>query len=291
MNESSSSPSKRSRRRWLAGSTVRSPVVRYRVTVAPRSRPEEQFAEEVLRRVLKIEVAQRDDGSAPRMADALLRLPDGRDGALEVTTIGERQSLEREAIAANTNWHVDGSKWTWMVHVGRGVVMRDFERHLATLVLACERHGVMDPRLVLYEYRQLEAFQWFAASDLSMHAFPETNRPGAIEVLPDGGGGAVYEHLDELPQWLAERLREPDLAENIDKLRATGSEELHLFLRIHDTAMPFSLYYPLAWGEYVPSVALDAPDGLTGVWLAPAWKNPILWWSARTGWRREDCFE
>src|SRR4051795_4794432 len=37
---------------------------------------------------------------------------------------------------------------------------------------------------------------------------------GVIEVLPDGGGGAVYEHLDELPQWMAERLREPDLGED-----------------------------------------------------------------------------
>lgn len=124
-----------------------------------------------------------------------------------------------------------------------------------------------------------------------MHGFPETNRPGTIDVLPDGGGGAVYEHLDGIPQWMAGRLREPDMAENIDKLRTTGRDELHLFLRIHDTAMPFSLYHPLAWADCVPSDPLQAPPGLTGLWLAPAWKNPILWWGSRTGWRREDCFD
>lgn len=32
--------------------------------------------------------------------------------------------------------------------------------------------------------------------------------------------------------------------ESIDTLRATSRAEFHLFLRIHDTAMPFSLYYP-----------------------------------------------
>lgn len=259
--------------------------------VTQRARPEERFAEEVLRRVLGLEVTQRDDGSAPRMPDALFRLPDGQEGALEVTTLGQRAALEREAIAAKKDWCVEGSRWAWMLHVGRHVVMRDLELHLPTLVLTCESEGVADPRRISYEHREVEAFQWFAASDLSMHGFPDTNRPGAIDVLPDGGGGAVNEHLDELPQWLAGRLREPDVAEKIDKLRATDREELHLFLRIHDTAMPFSLYYPLAWGAFVPAEPLDPPGGLTGLWLAPAWKNPILWWSAHGGWARADCLD
>lgn len=258
----------------------------------PRVRNEERFAEEVLRRVLGIEVTQRDDGSAHRMADALFLLPDGSEGALEVTTIGEREAIEREAIAAKTDWQVEGAAWAWMVHVGPGVVMRDLERHLATLVLACERQRARDPRLLRGDDCDREAIEWFASSNLSMHGFADTNRPGAIDVLPDGGGGgAVYEHLDELPQWLGERLQEANLAENIDKLRSTGRAELHLFLRVHDTAMPFSLYYPLAWGDYIPAAPLDAPDGLTGVWLAPAWKNPILWWGAGTEWRRDDCLD
>lgn len=256
-----------------------------------RARPEERFAEEVLRRIVGIEVTHRDDGTAHRMVDALFRSPDGLDGALEVTTIGEPEALEREAIAAKTDWRVVGSTWAWIVHVGRGVMMRDLERHLPTLVITCERHGASDPRLVSHEYPDKEAFDWFAASAISIHGYPETKRPGAVDVLPDGGGGAVYEHLDELPQWLTGRLREPDLAKKIDKLRETGREDLHLFLRIHDTAMPFSLYHPLACGDYVPAEPLDAPPGLTGLWLAPAWKNPILWWSATRGWARADCLD
>jgi hypothetical protein len=77
--------------------------------VVVRARPEERFAEEVLRRMLGIEVAHRDDGTAHRMVDALFRSPDGVDGALEVTTIGEPEALEREAIAAKTDWRVVGS--------------------------------------------------------------------------------------------------------------------------------------------------------------------------------------
>lgn len=259
--------------------------------MAQRTRNEERFAEEVLHRVLGIEVTQRDDGSAPRMPDALFELPDATEGALEVTTIGEREALEREAIAAKRDWRVPGAQWAWMVHVGAGVVMRDLERHLPTLVLACEGAGARDPRVLPVDERLSEAGQWFANCDVSMHGFPETSRPGAIDVLPDGGGGAVYEHLDELPAWLTARLHEPDLLENVDKLRATGRSDLHLFLRVHDTAMPFSLYFPLAWGEYVPSDPLVVPQGLTGLWLVPGWRNPILWWGSSTGWARADCLD
>lgn len=153
------------------------------------------------------------------MPDALFRLPTGVEGALEVTTIGEREALERDAIAANTDWHVAGARWAWMAHVGAGVAMREFERHLPALVLACEASGATDPRLVPREYRgDTGAFDWFARVDVSMHGFPQTSRPGAIDVLPDGGGGAVYEHLDELPRWLNDRWREPDLAGNVEKL-------------------------------------------------------------------------
>lgn len=261
------------------------------MTMVTRRRSEERFAEEVLRRVLDIEVVQRDDGSSPRMADVLFRLPDGRDGALEVTTIGEREALEREAIAARTDWRVEGSTWAWMVHVGRDVVMRDLGRHLPTLIRTCESHGASDPRRLPGEHRQTDAFDWLDESAVSMHGFSETNRPGAIDVLPEGGGGAVLDHLDELPLWLATRLGEPDLDENMQKLRATGRDELHLFLRIHDTAMPFALYDPLAWSDCAPREPLDAPTGLTGVWLAPAWRNPILWWSLSGGWARADCLD
>lgn len=256
-----------------------------------RQRHEERFAEEVLRRALGIVVTQRDDQSIARMVDALFMLPDGRRGALEVTTIGDREALEREAIAANRDWHVDGTEWAWLIHVGAGVSIRDLERHLPALVLACEQHGASEPGLVPFEHRRQEAFAWLSASEVSKHGSPRTNRPGAVDVLPDGGGGAVYKDLEDLPQWLAGRLRRPDLARKIDKLRATGRDELHLFLRVHDTAMPFSLYDPLAFGPYIPAGGLHPPEGLTALWLAPAWRNPSLWWSAMQGWQRENCFD
>jgi hypothetical protein len=259
--------------------------------MARTHRQEERFAEEVLRRVLGAVVTAHDDTSRPRMVDALFVLPDGREGALEVTTIGDQDALQLEALAAKGDWTVPGGRWAWVVCVGAGVSMRKLAEHLPELVLTCERLGIPSPELVAGDEGRAPAFRWVESCDVRIHGFPETSRPGAVDVLPNSSGGAVYEHLDELPEWLEHRLGEADLVSNLEKLAATGRPERHLFLRVHDTALPFSLYYPLAWGDYIPARELLVTFGLTGLWLAPAWKNPLLWWGAATGWQRADCLD
>lgn len=257
---------------------------------AVEGRPEERYAAEVLRRVLGVEVAHEDDGSSPGMVDALFEYPDGRLGALEVTTLGDRRAMEREALTAKRDWAVEGAAWAWMVHVGDGVDLRDLAKHLPVLIRECEEIGVTDPRQVRGARTQSVAHTWLDGVDVRFHGYPTSRRHGAVDVLPAGSGGAVFEGLDGLPAWLEARLEEADLQRKLEKLRRTGREELHLFLRVHDTALPFSLYYPLAWGEAVPD-GLDPPADLTGLWLAPAWRNPILSWRSDIGWSRADCFD
>jgi len=99
---------------------------------------------EVLRRVLGIAVTAVDDNSRPAMVDALFVLPDGTEGALEVTTIGDPSALESESLAAKGPWTVDGARWAWMVHVEPSVSMRELAKHLPELVRTCERLGVSE---------------------------------------------------------------------------------------------------------------------------------------------------
>lgn len=110
-----------------------------------RPRSEERFAVEVLRRVLGIAVTAVDDNSRPAMVDALFVLPDGTEGALEVTTIGDPSALESESLAAKGPWTVDGARWAWMVHVEPSVSMGELAEHLPELVRTCERLGVHEP--------------------------------------------------------------------------------------------------------------------------------------------------
>lgn len=254
------------------------------------ARPEERFAGEVLRRVLGATVTQHDDGSSPRMVDGLFELPDGTLGAVEVTTIGEQAALERESLAAKRDWSVPGSRWSWAVYVGADS-LKDLQRHLATIILDCERRSIANPEHVEHEH-PTDAWAWFETSGVRMHGFETLNGPPVIDVIPEAGGGAVWgDSMDKFPGWLAARFRQPDLTTKIGKLRATRRADLHLFLRVHDTAMPDELYYPLAFGDTIPTEPLHAPAGLTGVWLAPRWRNPILRWSSDDGWSREDCLD
>lgn len=253
--------------------------------------PEERFAEELLRRVLRVRVTARDDNSLPRMVDALFDLPDGRLGALEVTTIGDEATFEQERLAAKRDWYVEGANWAWVVNANGPMSMQTLGEHLPAIVLACERQGVTDPAAVAPEAQHLPAFQWLCSTNASLVGLPGSSHPGKVWVLPDGGGGFVSDHLDGLPDWLERRLEEPDLGRKLEKLRATGREEQHLFLRVHDSAMPYDLYDPLAFQTCVPSAPLDPPAELTGLWLVPGWKNPVLWWGAATGWRREDVLD
>jgi hypothetical protein len=251
------------------------------------TRPEERFAEKVLVRVLGIVVTQRDNNTQPRMVDALFDLPDGRRGAMEVTTIGDEGALETEGLARKMRWTLKGATWAWIVHVGPGVSFKELKRHLPVIALTCERHGVREPELIPWADTDHLAFRWLYSVDVSVRGYPNSRRSGVVEVLPKGGGGLISEHLDDLPTWLEARLAQPDLLENLAKLAATGREEQHLFLLVHDTALPFALYHPLAWSDLLPKDSLRAPVGLTGLWLAPQWKNPILWWASAAGWSRE----
>lgn len=162
---------------------------------------------------------------------------------------------------------------------------------LSVTGLTCESTGMTDPEDAAFAYRDHPAFNWFEASDISMRGFPDTNHPGRVDVLPDPSGGFVRDDLDDLPAWLSARLARPDLERKVEKLRSSGRDELHLFLRVQHTGMPFELYEPTAFTSIVPTTAFDPPSGLTGLWLAPAWGNPILWWQSGDSWQRADCLD
>ena len=119
-----------------------------------------------------------------------------------------------------------------------------------------------------------------------MHGFPETNRPGAIDVLPQGFGGAVADDLDALPDWLADRFDTGLLGNKLAKLARTGRPEQHLFVRVHQSGMPFGLFHPLTWTTAVPSGNLQRHGSLTALWMVARWSRSALRWSAIDGWDR-----
>lgn len=243
-------------------------------------RMEERFAVAVLRGTIGARFTAYDEGRVAGHVDGLFVLPDGREGALEVTTLAEPASMQVEAIAAN-DWIVPGATWAWMVNVGPAVDMRSLHEHIVDLVLTCERLDVNTPDDALVAPR--EAFAWYEQNDVSMHGFPETNRPGAIDVLPHGFGGAVSDNLDALPDWLADQFDTPLLGR---KLARTERPEQHLFVRVHQSGMPFAFFHPLAWATAVPLASPHGHGSLTALWMVARWSRSALRWSALDGWDR-----
>lgn len=252
-------------------------------------RDEERFACEVLRRVIRARFTEYDNNSRPRQVDGLFEAPDGTLGALEVTTFGDERALETEALTQRHPWHVEGLRWAWNVSIGDNVSVRSLRRHLPDLLGAFEDAGDTHPRR--RAYRGIgPAFDWWNRADVNFVGFPSATIP-KVHTSPQPRAGFVGEPFDEFPGWLSARLAEPDLTAKLEKLRETGRTDLHLFVRVHETGMPFRFLDAVGFSEQVPAVEFAPPYGLTGLWLAPRWRNPILRWEAARGWRREDVLD
>jgi hypothetical protein len=260
-------------------------------TVSTSPRSEERYAAELVGRVLGATITDRDDGSEAGMVDALFEMPDGRLGALEVTIVADRRAMQAEALGDRLDGlRVPGARGVWTLVADRRVIMRNADRHIASLVLSCEERGLGDPTLLLVEeFVDDPAYRWWVKSHRpSLRGSFETNRPGTVNVMPDLGPAVWVQDLAGLTDWLHSRFESEPVAGKLRKLSATGRPEQHLFLILHESSdIPPHVLERLNWSDTVPSEPLEPPEGLTGLWLAGRWRNPILRWHKAAGWSRQ----
>lgn len=93
-----------------------------------------------------------------------------------------------------------------------------------------------------------------------------------------------------LVDWVEEQMQ-ADLARKVRRFNEIEGAERHLFLSMHDSGMPFDLYYPLAFSASVPDRAPVLPMGLTGLWMMPNWEASVLWWHRERGCTRFEYSE
>lgn len=260
-------------------------------------RAEERFAGEVLRQVLRARVTEWDTNAQPGMVDALFELPDGRLGALEVTTLGDEAELKAENLGRKLHGMIiAGARLCWVLMANAKVIpsKADLEvarASLTSLILRCEAEGVSDPRSLRFaENQEHPGYAWWWRVGQPTLFGIDCSRPGAVDVLPDiGSGGAVPSTMNGFVEWADAALEAPLLRSKLEKLERSGRPERHLFVRLHDSAdVPFAIEYALSFTTMVPEDGLTPPSPLEGFWICPRWQNPILWWGARSGWRREN---
>ncbi|GAB7070393.1 hypothetical protein H7J06_11605 [Mycobacterium hodleri] len=113
----------------------------------------------------------------------------------------------------------------------------------------------------------------------------DMTNPGAM-VVPAAGGGAVDETLSGFADALGEAFDDDNIKRHFEKLaRAVDVDERHLFIPMHSSALPFSVFSELVFEETLPPDPPPLPDHVTHLWLAPEASRRVLLWSRDAGWR------
>jgi hypothetical protein len=113
-------------------------------------------------------------------------------------------------------------------------------------------------------------------------------KPGA-HVVPASGGGWIDETLSSFTEALADAfLENRHVAPHFEKLERANADERHLFIPLHDSALPFSVGSELIFSDTLPPDPPRVPRLITHLWVAPAFGKRVLLWSRSEGWR--NCY-
>lgn len=238
--------------------------------------------------VLAVPFTWADDGHQPGQVDAWLHLPEGGRAAFEITTIVDERAAEVERLACGTRTDTSLA-WAWHVEVFSTTNVKEMNKHLPTLLRACEATGATDPDHLDRHAPELlgavpEAQRWYDRSAVCATGLPAAKRTGRVDVMPGGFGAAVDEQLTDLARWLDELWTTPLLERHLEKLTRTDAAEKHLFLWLYDSGMPAEILLGLTGDFTLPGFLPPPPPAITSLWLATRWKVPVLRWSKGRGW-------
>jgi hypothetical protein len=223
--------------------------------------------------------------------DAILTLQDGRKVAFEVTNLAAGGALKLAMLLAKDNhkWPVPGD-WFWTIEVGSLEDLWPLKRCYESIILICESAAEPYPYRIASEPSAHPDLQWLAhESSSEMTGYPEQlakdmDRPGAM-VVQRAGGGVVDESMSGFADALSEAFKSPHIEPHFEKLLRTDADERHLFIPLHDSALPFSISSELVFEDTLPPEPPRLPDSVTHLWLAPAGSRRVLLWSRAAGWR------
>ena len=218
--------------------------------------------------------------------DAILTLHDGRKAAFEVTNLGTESALKLAMLLAKDKhkWPLPGD-WFWHIEVGSLEDLRRLKQCYENIILICEHAGEPYPYQIAWEPSAQQDLQWLVYESSSvMTGYPDVTKPGAM-VVPVAGGGVVDESLSGFADALSEAFKSPHIESHFEKLAKADADERHLFIPLHDSALPFSISSELVFEDTLPPDPPPLPDSVTHLWLAPAGSRRVLLWSQAVGWR------
>ncbi|WP_248579406.1 hypothetical protein [Nocardioides sp. InS609-2] len=249
---------------------------------------QEVFAAIVVANAVGARAEAYDVRGRQRAFDVRLTYPDGREAALEVTSqagvgVQQRNSLTRDEVP-------NPGRWTWHISIGDVRDLPELLERYARIITTSEALGISDPSSLYSRHLPSLDFEWLMESSASMSGMPDMaadERPNrqTIRILPPGTGGAVDDSLEGLPGVIAGVLSLPNQLRHVDKLRASGYEETHLFLALDEGSLPFAQRAALVGKPTaVPSEGLLLPEGLNFLWFVSDFSH-TLYAYGEGGWR------
>jgi hypothetical protein len=107
--------------------------------------------------------------------------------------------------------------------------------------------------------------------------------PGAghdAMVTPPARAGWVDNALPDFADELSTAFQAGHITPHFEKLqREPNVDERHLFIPLHETALPFNISKTLTFEETLPSEPPPVPNYVTHLWLAPAFGKRVLLWT------------
>lgn len=239
-----------------------------------------------------------DVGGRQGVVDAMLTLRDGRKAAFEVTNLAAKGALYTASVLARDNhrWPLPG-KWFWTIDVGSAEDLKRLKATYEKIILLCEAAGEPDPRRRMgWEPSADPDLQWLVQSKSTMLGHPnhfakDMQNPGAM-VVPASDGGFIDHSMSGFAAELSKAFESPHISSHFRKLAEVDADERHLFIALHDSALPFGIASELMFGEEsLPPEPPPVPDYITHVWLAPAFSRRVLLWSRGKGWESFSPYE
>ncbi|TDD57691.1 hypothetical protein E1263_22630 [Kribbella antibiotica] len=214
---------------------------------------------------------QRDCCGRQGAVDFLLRYPDGREAALEVTSEAMPRARQLNSLLENKALPNPGN-WTWSATVGDPRDLPELDARCERIILACEAAGIREPRYAYELWPANSDINWLMRSSVDMYGSPDLpkvsdGREVPFNVTPGSIGGGTSETLNEFGEVFQDLLGLENVQRHVAKLVRSGQTERHLFLVCGMTALPYSVFSALALRDVMPPTSPPLPVGVTHLWL------------------------
>jgi hypothetical protein len=243
----------------------------------------------VVERILGATAQAWDVQGRQNAVDAMLTLPDGRRGALEITRVDTGQGLHLEGELARSGFHLPAvGQWWWDVTLESVRDLPELRERYARLITLSESLGAIRPEHIRWQTGLYNAdLTWLAEHPgVSMLGYPniparEGDRVRDVMVMPGGSGGMVDHSMSGLRVMLQQLFAGArHMPKHLAKTAAAPADERHLFVVLHSSALPFAMSDALARSSEVPDEEPPLVEGITHLWLAPPYSERILLWGS-----------